>query len=310
MLLLKAINSRIQNFSGLMKRAENHSLPENSTMNESDVVWNVEALLNSRYGWADKPFSSQIAQKDVVIIPRNADGSIDVAALPAAIEQARLKIAARYDAVSGNKHIIAIDIEPKTIESGNLGLEITSLIGEDEEIPTTLTMSPLQFMSSKFGDSQDLLPCESFPKAEPPLASAVNNRLSLPASQRMFVSSTQIVAVDGGDALWVNPNNNPTFKNRAHYVFYTSSLSAPNNFGIGCFSTDDMDYFFNSFRDIILPGVRPNGRVLVTGTLGARQLVRHWYSFHEWRLTFGELATCSYIPCYPNGNSSCISCND
>jgi hypothetical protein len=306
----KAIKGRIQNFSDLLKRAENQSLPENSTMNESDVVWNVEALLNSRYGWADKPFSSQITEKDVVIVPRNADGSVDVAALPTAIEQARLKVAARYEAVSGNKHIIAIDIEPKTIESGNLGLEITSVIGEEEElIASVLPLFP--FSSAKFGQSHGLLPCESFPAtAEFQLEAAINDRFSLSASQRIFATSLQIGYADGRQNLWLNSNNNPYSSNRERYVFSVfGSFTDVSNLGKGCFNSDDMDFFFNSFRDVVLPSLRPTGKVLVHADLIAYQL-RHLHATHIWTLTFGEFASCSFQPCYPNGNSSCIICND
>jgi hypothetical protein len=304
----KAIKQRIQNFSDLLKRAENQSLPENSTMNESDVVWNVEALLNSRYGWADKPFSSQIVQKDVVIIPRNADGSVDVTALPAAIEQARLKVAARYDAVSGNKHIIAIDIEPKTIESGNLGLEITSVIGEEAAAP------PIASLLDPFGPSDNFRftngRCDgNWPgfNVQTQLTQAVNVRRPLPQGHLYFTGIEQMEIEHSVN--FPNPNDLvPSDNNRDHLMF-SMSETLPNF--RECIVSDDMNFYFNNFLNIVVPSKKPANKFFSYCDIQLNHIsscsICH-YS-HVAFIWYSHAVRCNYyVPCGP-GPGQCLMCD-
>jgi hypothetical protein len=305
----KAIKGRIQNFSDLLKRAENQSLPENSTMNESDVVWNVEALLNSRYGWADKPFSSQITEKDVVIIPRNADGSVDVAALPAAIEQARLKVAARYEAVSGNKHIIAIDIEPKTIESGNLGLEIETVIGEE-----AAAAAPGASLFDPFGPGDDWKynngRCDGTMNGlnlNSELTREVNARRPLPQGHLYFTNITSTPMAFTYE--FPNPNDLvPNDNNRDHLMF-SMGESLPNY--RECIVSDDINFYFNNFLNVIVPAKKPANKFFSYCNIQLDFVggCSPCYFTHVAFMTYASAVRCNYyIPCGP-GPGQCLMCD-
>jgi hypothetical protein len=302
----KAIKERIQNFSDLLKRAENQSLPENSTMNESDVVWNVEALLNSRYGWADRPFSSQIVQKDVVIIPRNADGSVDVAALPAAIEQARLKVAARYDAVSGNKHIIAIDIEPKTIESGNLGLEIGTVIGEEA------AAAPMPLDDWFYGSGAGR--CDGSgggSDASIELTERTNVRATVPSGHVYFAD---IEWKDLGN--YINSNDVTIQDNiRDRLMFHQVLFGYPNNPAwTDCVYASEMIWFRDNIWNTVIPNDRPAGKTFILiqiwGAPFSSSVVPPLSGIHHTgRAKYGVSIYCSSVPCTPNSPASCLFCN-
>jgi hypothetical protein len=316
----KAIKGRIQIFSDLLKRAENQSLPENSTMNESDVVWNVEALLNSRYGWADKPFSSQIVQKDVVIIPRNADGSVDVAALPAAIEQARLKVAARYEAVSGNKHIIAIDIEPKTIESGNLGLEITSMIGEEAAAPAPM-LGPFD-SNDRYqivSNNQKLsFPCANnwrsgggiIRSAEGAIWDYIADRVEVFPNGHLFFVGAQRHYFRSDEPRLNNPNptGNP---NQESLILRLKYPTCPMPSPYGCITGDDLNFYHDNFVNSIMPANTPLGHIVYffelyqTSPIASNQCEIVWGG----SFSTGNSVGCSYLPCNPSIPwSQCLIC--
>ena len=101
-------------------------------MPTNDVVWNIEALLNARYADADKPFKSTSIEKTVIRIPRNANNAVDKSNLPTAVENARQKIASHWNTISTeNKHIVLVDISIVEVESVDLLLSITNVMGFD-----------------------------------------------------------------------------------------------------------------------------------------------------------------------------------
>jgi hypothetical protein len=298
----KQIKSRIAQFAELMKRAEENRIPDNATMVEDSVIWNVEALLNSRYGWADKPFSTTVSETDIVLIPRNTNGSIDITLLPAAIEQARQKIATRYTAVTGNKHIVGIDVNKKEREDGDFLLEITSIVGEEAVASPDPNMPGdpfvLQLVYGYAGRSEYCYSRHTQVKrAGIVLEEEINKRSSFNGHE--FFTDLETPG-------FAKPEDFP-LSYRVRGVFESKIFSAS---WIYCLDYYDMSWFFSNYINDVIPAKQPVGKTFLYTTIWnqATPIIRA--KSHHWiKSTYGVSIPCLVPqPCSPRSPAVCATC--
>jgi hypothetical protein len=131
---------KIDAFKAKLAKIEAGTMPETDAgTTVSDAIWNIEALLNSRYGQAGRSFGDINNATSTIRVTLNDDGTIDNAALLAAAEAARQKLSDQFHAIANsNKHVINVDIrkkEPQTESGGSVIFDVSSMIGIDEPEP-------------------------------------------------------------------------------------------------------------------------------------------------------------------------------
>jgi hypothetical protein len=128
------VYTKIQAFKAKLAKIEQGIMPESDNgTTVSDAIWNIEALLNSRYARASQPFQNLAAARNTIRVALNDDGTIDNTALLIAVEQTRQQLNSQFQAISETvKHVVAIDIrkkEPQVESGGSVLLEVEGVYG-------------------------------------------------------------------------------------------------------------------------------------------------------------------------------------
>jgi hypothetical protein len=260
---------KIDAFKAKIANIEAGTMPETdngTTIN--DVIWNIEALMNSNYGQANKPFASQSINSAIIRIPLNANNLIDNAALISAIEATRLKLRDQYNTVSGSdKHIIAIDVSLASTqpESGYANLSIGSSVGIEE--PQALGAPYVPFGGSDnwfYGENLGKCDGSFAPKdAATQISEKVNSRS--PLSADIFFTDVQSIFAAGEVPILRNPNDIRD-NNRDFFLFLIrNDLSADEaSFNAAkCINSDDMNWYYQSALTVISL-LRPSGKTFTS----------------------------------------------
>jgi hypothetical protein len=225
-----------------------------------DAIWNIEALLNSQYGQAGKPFKDIHRSTSTIRVDLNDDGTIDNTALVTALETARQKFLEQFNAVNAeNKHVIGIDISTKTPQAesnSSLLLNVTGVLGL--RYPTT----------TPFGSADDWLfanhlgHCDNTSigtDAADRLYTEINNRSPIYTNE-VFFTDIQIVYDGNGGAL--NLSDNVPNDNKRDRLFFwqkydgdtqppTAEINEANANYSNCILHDDMNFYYNSGKSAI-----------------------------------------------------------
>jgi hypothetical protein len=245
---------KIDAFKAKLAKIEAGTLPESDNgTSESDAIWNIEALLNSQYGRADKPFKKISSATQAIRVALNADGTISNTALLTALNAAEQKVTEQFNAVNSNtKHIIAIDISRKEpqIESGetvlldvssSVGFEPTTPLGPD---PMPEVFGPYDFWLFGF----HLGKCNNSgfvgTDAADKLNEAINPRFNF--SCTFFTDVVNITDFTGGRQ---NPNDMVPGDNIRDFLFFLQRSDQP-NFD-PCINADDMNFYFAGAKTMI-----------------------------------------------------------
>ncbi len=253
---------KIDAFKAKVAQIEAGTLPESDNgTSESDAIWNIEALLNSQYGRADKPFKKINSATQTIRVALNDDGTISNTALLTALNAAEQKVTEQFSAVSGDtKHIIAIDIsrkEPQMEAGGSVLLNVSSSIGSGGNPPPP--------PANPFGVADDWLfgfhqgKCDGTyvgTDAADKLSEEINPRL---VSSCIFFTDVVRVEDFGGGRL--NPSDVNPDDNIRDFSFFKQSSDLP-NFS-NCIIADDMNFYYNEAKTMINI-FKPSGKVFIS----------------------------------------------
>jgi hypothetical protein len=124
------IIAKIENFQNkIIELRNNNGLSTRSgdNMEVDDFLWNMEALLNFKYGEPNKPFGSIVEKNDIVEIPLNSNGKLNTSDLVKAVESFRLTVGMQWASVNlESKHVITIDLS--LVENSNQNLASTAKV--------------------------------------------------------------------------------------------------------------------------------------------------------------------------------------
>ena len=250
-----AIITKIRLFAGLLEKIERKgSLTARSseTMSADSVVWNIEALMNARYADAGKPFKNSFVKTEVIKVPMT-DGMVDYNALPAAVEATRQKIANHYSSVSGEKYVIAVDIAVSPIESLDLTLEVTSVIGEGEPESEPFGVGDNWIWGSNYGKCSNIDVTHQSSDAAIQLKDKLNIRYPNPnnqgTSRGIFIDEVSITF--SADTSNTNRNTNDVMDNKRDYLLYLTDSKIANFDYKDCLNYDDMNWYYNNYYSYI-----------------------------------------------------------
>jgi hypothetical protein len=265
------VYKKIDAFKAKIENIKAGKLPETET-SVDDAIWNIEALLNSQYGKAGRPFKDIQRSTSTIRVALNDDGTIDNVDLVAALEAARQKLLEQLNSVNAeNKHVIGIDISaktPQTESNSSILLDVTGVLGL--RYPTT----------NPFGSADDWLfanqlgHCDNTSAgtdAADRLYTEINNRSPIYTND-VFFTDFQIVYNSDGGAL--NPNDNVMDDNKRDRLFFwqkydgdtqppTAEIIEANANYNNCILHDDMNFYYNGGKSAI-NFLKPAGKTFIS----------------------------------------------
>ena len=278
---------KIDAFKAKLAKIEAGMLPENDNgTSVSDAIWNIEALLNSQYGQAEKPFAKLARATNTIRVALNDDGTINNAALLTAVNEARQFLSSQYHALTdAEKHVIAIDMrrkEPQT-EGGNVLIEFEGMYG-------------LQHSSSlyRFGPGDywhwglGLGTCDGLPTQQPlDAATQIGEKLNYrntPLNQSVFYTDQEIKGIIG--STFRNLNDVTIGDNIRDCLMFSQVRSLPNYNLYECLDPDDMNFYLNGTSTAI--GSRaPQGKGFISIDLYWDMQVQSTDILHNGVATYG-----------------------
>ncbi len=257
---------KIDAFKAKLAKIEAGMLPENDNgTSVDDAIWNIEALLNSRYGHAGKPFKSLNELVGSIRVPLNTNGTIDNVALLTAVEAARQRLSEQYQSIStANKHVVAIDTrkkEPQIESPTSVIIEVAGLIAGGSD----------QSDLSDFGIDDHWQFGFHLGKCIPPVVTDVgtdaadkfNERLN-PRFTSIDVFFSDISSIFFGEPPLANPDPNDTPGDSIRdFLTYFQDVSIPFS---TCISPSDMNFYLHGTVAVI-ENFRPSGKKFL-GILG------------------------------------------
>ncbi len=284
---IKAFEARISLLqSGIESLQTNEMTPD-------DVVWNVEALMNARYAAADKPFTSQVVEKSVIRIPRNANNKVDENVLPNAVESIRQKLASHWTrTTNANKHIVLVDIEISPTESLDLMLEITDVIGLDIPESEPFSATDNWWWGSDGGKCPNGISTSS-PRlgAHDILARAINQRYPKSSWLGFFTN------LEGRSHFSQDYPNKPDslYNNMRDCLFFHAMDKYPNYAQAKCINYLDMNWYYNNYFNLISTLKRQTSKDFSSIIIWARDhlhtepdgVTQHAHLVHEAAISLG-----------------------
>jgi hypothetical protein len=262
---------KIDAFKAKLAKIEAGTLPENdSGTSVDDAIWNIEALLNNRYGQAGKPFDAMNRVTNTIRLSLNDDGTIANADLAAAYEAARQKLSNQYHAIAdANKHVIGIDISKKESQAASTTsvlLDVTGVIG-------------LRISGNVFNSSDNWLfayhagKCDNGGSvgtdAADRLFNEINFRSPLYTNDYYF---TNIQTVNNSFGGFPNPNDATPGDNIRDFLFFKQTYYAfPSNNAkeiansnySDCINSSDMNFYYNSGK-LAIDMLKPSGKTFIS----------------------------------------------
>ena len=288
---------KIDAFKAKIAQIEAGTMPETDDgTSENDAIWNIEALMNSQHGRADKPFNKIKTTTSTIRVDLNADGTISNLALLTALNEAQLKLTGQFDAViDANKHVIAVDIkrkEPQAESISSVFLEVSSFVGSGNPSgPAGPGPQPL-------GPDDDWLWGLHLGKCPMPTVSTnvgtdaadklneiINRR---PVSSRTFF--TDVVSLAFNAEAFPNPNDVTPGDNYRDYLMYFQDTNLPYS---ACIASNDM-IFYLAGANTIIEQVRPSGKNFISIDLVGTGIVT--YLLHIVTIKYGIKHTNYNIP--------------
>jgi hypothetical protein len=260
------VYAKIDAFKAKLDKIEQGTMAETdngTTVN--DAIWNIEALMNSQHGRADKPFTKINSATSTIRVALNDDGTISNSALLTALNEAEQKLTEQFGAVnSTNKHVIAIDIsrkEPQVESGSSVLLNVSSSVGYGRPTGPQPPTDP-------FGAGDNWLwgfhqgKCDGTNvgvDAADRLNEEVNPRF---ISVCTFFTDVVMITTSVG-----NTNPNSPGPNIRSSLFFIRSSTLP-NFS-GCIDDFDMNFYYNGAKTMINL-LKPSGKSFIdinlTGT--------------------------------------------
>lgn len=257
---------KIDAFKAKLAKIEAGMLPENDNgTSQSDAIWNIEALLNSEYGRADKPFKKISSATQTIRVALNDDGTISNAALLTALNTAEQKVTEQLGAVNSTaKHIIAIDIsrkEPQIESDDNVLLDVSTSVGSDTEVilgpdPVSETFGPYDFWLFGFHAGK----CNNSGFVGTDAADKLNEAIN-PRFTPFCTFFTDVVNISDSGGGISNPNDVTPGDNIRDFLFFKQKSNLP-NFD-PCINADDMNFYFAGANTMIA-NLQPAGKSFIS----------------------------------------------
>jgi hypothetical protein len=255
------ILAKIESFQNKIIELRNNkglSVRSGDNMKVDDFLWNMEALLNFKYGESDKPFSEIVSKEDVVEIPLNSDGKVNNSDLVAAVESIRRKVGEQWVSVNvTSKHVIGIDL---SIEGSNGSSLVTSAkfrietsVGGGNPVPVSPTMDfglfddieSIFFGLNKSSCDKTIVGQDAAHR----LSAEINLRFPSYAKYSGFFTSYTGESLQPGNYL-AKPSSQ--FNNDRDFKIFRVSNEYPNyNLDKLCLNSSDMTYYYNNLYEIL-----------------------------------------------------------
>jgi hypothetical protein len=258
------VYAKIEAFKTKLAKIEQGSMPETDNgTTVSDAIWNIEALLNSRYARASQPFEDLKWANNTIRVALNDDGTINNSALLTAVEQTRQQLNNQFQAISEtDKHVVAIDIRKKVpqveLETSIL-LEVEGVYGLKPKRPVT-PFGPNDFWHW----GAELGTCLGPPTQQPKDAAVkLGEKLNYRTVWETDVYYTHIQT----EFLWttnlINPNDVTPDDNIRDFLVFKQLPSLPNYNLLACLSPSDMNFYLAGGR-IAINSMQPVGKNFIS----------------------------------------------
>jgi hypothetical protein len=229
------------------------------TLTTDDAVWDIEALLNSKYGWGN--FSYATSSEEKLKIPIDAAkerfNSTEIVEL---YNQAYGQLRDHYRRLEGEKErqLILADIDIVKEEKG-IFFTVTSVYGTSQEASAE---SRADDDYNALGDGYTVAECPGKPISPTLLKNNINLTRTLPPNH-VYFSSIEAVFTNGTN--WMNPSG-PTTGQRRRTLLYSTSTHDFNNVPLGlpwftCYSTADHNWYLQNWKDVINT-LKPANKIL------------------------------------------------
>ena len=278
------VMQKIKAFETRLEEIKNGILPKNEvSMDVEDAIWNVEALMNFRYGRAQLPFDELQSQKAVIKIPLNKHGYIGGDDILTAVQSVQTELTNQFNLIrSDKKHVISVDLHTKAIKSRYLTLEIISAIGSTQD-RAVLRESPTYppFGTSDNWDARTANGrCHTGSGAGPDAPKWAGSQMLWKINRRAYneneifftsvetkeiFSGTNLPSNPGGLGL-LNPNDVTPNDNDRDFLLYSNFVGSPNGTAKICIDYTDMNWYFYNIQNIIIPAFNPIGKSFMTMT--------------------------------------------
>jgi hypothetical protein len=250
---------KIDAFKAKIAKIESGTMPETDNgTSETDAIWNIEALMNSQHGRADKPFTKINSATSTIRVALNDDGTISNSALLTALNDAEQKLTEQFGAVNGaNKHVIAIDISrkvPQVESASSVLLNVSSSVGSGGPAPPPPT--------DPFGVGDDWLWGFQLGKCSGTnVGTDAADRLNEEINPRFISVCTFFTDIDiVQTSLGLVNSNSPGPNIRSNLFFFrTSTLSNFSN----CIDAFDMNFYFHGAKTMINI-LKPSGKNFIS----------------------------------------------
>jgi hypothetical protein len=267
---------KIDAFKAKLDKIEAGTMPETDNgTTVDDAIWNIEALVNSLYAQASKPFAKVSAAKNTIRVVLNDDGTIDNAALLTAVLQTRQKLNNQFQALTEvDKHVIAIDIRrkvPQVESGGSVLVEVEGVYGMKKPNLSSFGSNDYWHWGNKLGT------CRPFSSpTDQPLDASV--KIGEKLNYRSTVISDVFFTDEEFTSIWAGNNRNNSdvttlplplpadnpegFDNIRDYIVFKQDQSFDNFNLLECLSPSDMNFYLNGARYKI-NALKPAGKEFI-----------------------------------------------
>jgi hypothetical protein len=227
-------------------------------MKVDDFLWNMEALLNFKYGESDKPFSEIVSKEDVVEIPLNSEGKVNNSDLVAAVESIRRKVGEQWVSVNvTSKHVITIDLSLDKPLGQNLAASARFRIGTGVGVGSGPSGGgPAISDSGPFNEGESYyygfgLKCNQTPgkDAAQRLSEEINYRFPTYAKYSGFAVSEELTYFRAFG--FVQKEDIDRNNIRDSKLFYKTEQFPGFNYADLCINSSDMNYYYNNLDKIL-----------------------------------------------------------
>jgi hypothetical protein len=322
-----AIIAKIESFQNKIIELRNNkglSTRSGDNMKVDDFLWNMEALLNFKYGEPNKPFGNIVEKNDIVEIPLNSDGKVNTSDLVKAVESIRNKVGEQWELVNSSlKHVVAINLSLEKSNSQNLATSVRFRIGTGIGIgPVGGGPTPSDYGPFNEGESYYFgfgLKCNQTigKDAAQRLSEEINMRFPSYAKYNGFFVSIND-DYDLSAYSYILKEDSGRNNDRDAKLFLISAQFQNFNIAKTCINASDMNFYYNNLYEIMKQkkqstnyanldfayvALRGNAHLHTEPTTGEN----HETYFHDGSSTFGvfALANCQRV-CEP---SFCVEPN-
>ena len=245
------IEAKLRAFNEYLNSFQNAKSRDAQAMSAEQVKWNVEALLNATYSQADKVFTRQSINRDSFLIPLS-NGAVSSENVVNAWRGAKSLLHDQYVSVrETGKHVVFVDIDTKIVNSNQLQLKISSVIGINEAQSRTDPYSWDDNWWWGFGAGKcPQTPVSGSKDAAVRLNEELNTRyifiINPHVAQDMYFTDIDFFTIQPQS---FRTPNDPLDNIRDYATFYVTPDLGVNFFG--CISWEDMNWYYNSLFNLV-----------------------------------------------------------